>query len=127
MAGAVLVVVGGQRREVARATAAALGSDPAAGELARRRKSAPKRRAGPVGGAQAGPAARGEATEYCRARGVSRSLRSPCTPVARVSEGWNMRHVGVREFKDRANALLNAGEPLVIERRGRAVGAYIPF
>lgn len=38
-----------------------------------------------------------------------------------------MRHVGVRECKDRANALLNAGEPLVIERRGRAVGAYIPF
>jgi hypothetical protein len=25
------------------------------------------------------------------------------------------------------NALLNAGEPLVVERRGRAVGACLPF
>lgn len=38
-----------------------------------------------------------------------------------------MKHVGVREFKDHANALLNADEPLIIERHGRAIGAYIPF
>jgi hypothetical protein len=38
-----------------------------------------------------------------------------------------MKHIGVREFKDRANALLSADEPLIIERHGRAIGAYIPF
>jgi hypothetical protein len=38
-----------------------------------------------------------------------------------------MKHVGVREFKDHANALLNADEPLIIERHGHAIGAYIPF
>jgi hypothetical protein len=38
-----------------------------------------------------------------------------------------MKHIGVREFKDHANALLNADEPLIIERHGRAIGAYIPF
>ena len=38
-----------------------------------------------------------------------------------------MKHIGVREFKDRANALPNAAEPLIIERHGRAIGAYIPF
>jgi hypothetical protein len=38
-----------------------------------------------------------------------------------------MKHIGVREFKDHANALLNAEEPLIIERHGRAIGAYIPF
>ncbi len=41
--------------------------------------------------------------------------------------GVGMKHVGVREFKDHANALLNADEPLIIERHGRAIGAYIPF
>ncbi len=35
-----------------------------------------------------------------------------------------MKHIGVREFKDRANALLSADEPLIIERHGRAIGAY---
>jgi hypothetical protein len=38
-----------------------------------------------------------------------------------------MKAVGVREFKDQANALLNADEPLIIKRHGRAIGAYIPF
>jgi hypothetical protein len=38
-----------------------------------------------------------------------------------------MRSVGVREFKDQANALLNADEPLIIKRHGQAIGAYIPF
>jgi len=39
-------------------------------------------------------------------------------------EGGAMKHIGVREFKDRANALLSADEPLIIERHGRAIGAY---
>jgi PHD/YefM family antitoxin component YafN of YafNO toxin-antitoxin module len=38
-----------------------------------------------------------------------------------------MRHVGVREFKDHANALINAAEPLVIERHGQPVGVYLPL
>jgi antitoxin (DNA-binding transcriptional repressor) of toxin-antitoxin stability system len=38
-----------------------------------------------------------------------------------------MRHVGVREFKDKATALLGAGETLVIERHGKPVGFYIPM
>lgn len=38
-----------------------------------------------------------------------------------------MKHIGVREFKDHANGLLSADEPLIIERHGRAIGAYIPF
>ena len=38
-----------------------------------------------------------------------------------------MKSVGVREFKDQANAYLNAAEPLIIKRRGEAIGAYIPF
>jgi hypothetical protein len=38
-----------------------------------------------------------------------------------------MKRVGVREFKNHANALLNDDEPLIIERHGRAIGAYMPF
>jgi antitoxin (DNA-binding transcriptional repressor) of toxin-antitoxin stability system len=38
-----------------------------------------------------------------------------------------MKHVGVREFKDHANALINAAEPLVIERHGQPVGFYLPL
>lgn len=38
-----------------------------------------------------------------------------------------MKAVGVREFKDQANALLNAEEPLIIKRHGQVIGAYIPF
>lgn len=38
-----------------------------------------------------------------------------------------MKSVGVREFKDQANALLNAEEPLLITRHGQAIGTYIPF
>ena len=38
-----------------------------------------------------------------------------------------MKHVGVREFKDHAHALINAAEPLVIERHGQPVGVYLPL
>jgi hypothetical protein len=38
-----------------------------------------------------------------------------------------MKTVGVREFKDQANALLNGDEPLIVKRHGQAIGAYIPF
>ncbi len=38
-----------------------------------------------------------------------------------------MKHVGVREFKDHADALINAAEPLVIERHGQSVGGYLPL
>jgi hypothetical protein len=37
-----------------------------------------------------------------------------------------MRRVGVREFKDNATRLLSGGETLVVERRGEAVGFYVP-
>lgn len=37
-----------------------------------------------------------------------------------------MRHIGVREFKDNATRLLSAGETLVIERYGKPIGFYIP-
>ncbi len=38
-----------------------------------------------------------------------------------------MKRVGVREFKDRATALINEEKGLVIERRGKPVGFYIPL
>ncbi len=38
-----------------------------------------------------------------------------------------MKHSGVSELHDHTNAPLNAGVPLIIERHGRAIGAYIPF
>ena len=37
-----------------------------------------------------------------------------------------MRHVGVREFRDKATTLLAGDEKLVIERHGQAIGYYIP-
>jgi antitoxin (DNA-binding transcriptional repressor) of toxin-antitoxin stability system len=38
-----------------------------------------------------------------------------------------MRHVGIKEFKDHATAMLSSGETLVIERHGRPVGFYVPI
>jgi antitoxin (DNA-binding transcriptional repressor) of toxin-antitoxin stability system len=38
-----------------------------------------------------------------------------------------MRKVGIREFKDRATALLASGETLVIERHGAPIGFFIPI
>lgn len=38
-----------------------------------------------------------------------------------------MKRVGVREFKEEATALINAAEPLVIEKHGTPVGFYIPL
>lgn len=38
-----------------------------------------------------------------------------------------MRHVGIREFKDQATAMLASGETLVIERRGTPIGFYVPI
>ena len=38
-----------------------------------------------------------------------------------------MKRIGIREFKDHANALINAAEPLVIERHGQPVGVYLPL
>lgn len=37
-----------------------------------------------------------------------------------------MRHVGVREFKDQATAMMSAGETLVIERHGKPIGFFVP-
>jgi hypothetical protein len=37
-----------------------------------------------------------------------------------------MRHVGVREFRDKATKYLAGDEPLAIERHGKPVGYYIP-
>lgn len=38
-----------------------------------------------------------------------------------------MRHVGVREFKTQATAMLASNETLVIERRGKPIGFYLPI
>lgn len=38
-----------------------------------------------------------------------------------------MKRVGVREFKEKATALINAAEPLVIEKHGTPVGFYVPL
>ncbi|MGH3089126.1 MAG: hypothetical protein ACRDSJ_17655 [Rubrobacteraceae bacterium] len=37
-----------------------------------------------------------------------------------------MKHVGVREFRDRATGFLKEAEPIAIERHGRLIGFYIP-
>jgi antitoxin (DNA-binding transcriptional repressor) of toxin-antitoxin stability system len=38
-----------------------------------------------------------------------------------------MRAIGVREFRDQATVLLAAGETLVIQRHGEAIGFYVPI
>ena len=38
-----------------------------------------------------------------------------------------MKRVGVREFKDRATALIAEEKGLVIEKHGKPVGFYIPL
>lgn len=38
-----------------------------------------------------------------------------------------MQRIGIREFKDHATGYLNSGETLVIERRGKAVGFFVPI
>jgi antitoxin (DNA-binding transcriptional repressor) of toxin-antitoxin stability system len=37
-----------------------------------------------------------------------------------------MKHIGVREFRDRATSVLRSDEPIAIERHGRVIGFYIP-
>ena len=38
-----------------------------------------------------------------------------------------MRTTTVKEFRDRATELLRGSEPLLITRRGKAVGLYLPL
>lgn len=38
-----------------------------------------------------------------------------------------MRNVGIKELKDQASAIVNAGEPVIIEKHGRPVGMYVPL
>jgi hypothetical protein len=38
-----------------------------------------------------------------------------------------VRRIGVREFKDHATAYLSGAETLVIERRGKPVGFFVPI
>lgn len=38
-----------------------------------------------------------------------------------------MRHVGVREFRDKATTYLSGGEILTVERHGKPIGYYIPI
>lgn len=37
-----------------------------------------------------------------------------------------MKHIGVREFRDRATGYLKEAEPLAVERHGKVIGFYIP-
>jgi len=39
----------------------------------------------------------------------------------------NVKRVGVREFKDKATALIKQEQSLVIEKHGKPVGFYIPL
>ena len=36
------------------------------------------------------------------------------------------KHVGVREFRDRATYYLKQGQPLAIERHGEVIGYFLP-
>lgn len=38
-----------------------------------------------------------------------------------------MKRVGVREFKNKATAFIAEAQPLVIEKRGKPVGFYVPI
>jgi len=38
-----------------------------------------------------------------------------------------MRSVGVREFRDKATAMMSSGETLVIERHGEPIGFFVPI
>lgn len=37
-----------------------------------------------------------------------------------------MKHVGVREFRDKATGYLRSSEPIAVERRGKVIGFYFP-
>jgi hypothetical protein len=37
-----------------------------------------------------------------------------------------MRHVGVREFRDKATTYLSGNEVLAVEKHGQPIGYYIP-
>ncbi len=37
-----------------------------------------------------------------------------------------MKHVGIKEFRDRATSYFKAAEPIAVERHGRLIGFYIP-
>ncbi len=37
-----------------------------------------------------------------------------------------MKHVGIKEFRDRAASYFKAAEPIAVERHGRLIGFYIP-
>lgn len=40
--------------------------------------------------------------------------------------GEIMRHVGVREFRDKATAYLSGNEIVTVEKHGKPIGYYIP-
>jgi uncharacterized NAD(P)/FAD-binding protein YdhS len=43
------------------------------------------------------------------------------------AKGYDIvKHVGVREFRDRATGYLKDSEPLAVERHGKLIGFYIP-
>jgi hypothetical protein len=37
-----------------------------------------------------------------------------------------LRHVGVREFRDHATSFLSGSEPIAVNKYGRVIGFYIP-
>jgi antitoxin (DNA-binding transcriptional repressor) of toxin-antitoxin stability system len=38
-----------------------------------------------------------------------------------------MRHVGIKELKDQASAIVSGGEAVIIEKYGHPVGMYVPL
>jgi hypothetical protein len=48
------------------------------------------------------------------------------TTGGHIEEDQFVKHVGVREFRDRATGYLKDSEPLAVERHGRLIGFYIP-
>ncbi len=39
----------------------------------------------------------------------------------------NLKHVGVREFRDHATTYLSGSDPIAVSQHGRVIGFYIPL
>jgi antitoxin (DNA-binding transcriptional repressor) of toxin-antitoxin stability system len=44
-----------------------------------------------------------------------------------VTTMGEMKHVGVREFRDHATTYLSGSHPIAISKHGRVIGLYIPM
>lgn len=44
-----------------------------------------------------------------------------------IKKGQFVRHMGVRQFRDKATTVLRESEPIAVERHGKLIGVYIPL